>query len=254
MKPYKINLTPTRKAYKQIIEAFVNSVTDGTFKYGMRINNESELLKSTNVSRPTLREALRILEFLGLIKVAPRVGIHVRNPESINTYPSLVYSMLFDKTTDYELFEFRSALIIASTLDAAKFRTGDDLKALSDNLKEMNDNIDADIEKFVEIDINFHNIITACAKNRVFVKMLNTIIILERSILINSYHYINKEKRINILKEHTKIFEHIRNKDEAGVREIISEHLIIGSQYVRNNPIECYLSSKETSDDDISFL
>ena len=63
MQPFEINLVPTKKAYIQIIESFLNAMTDDEYTYGMRLSNEADLLKAMNVSRPTLREALRIMDF-----------------------------------------------------------------------------------------------------------------------------------------------------------------------------------------------
>ena len=64
------------------------------------------------VSRPTLREALRVLEFLGIATVAPRRGILINQPRDSEGYLPLLSVLLFERITDRELFELRQALQI----------------------------------------------------------------------------------------------------------------------------------------------
>ena len=60
------------KAYLLIVEKIVSLVARGELKYGEQLYTENDLMATLNVSRPTLREALRVLEFLGVVSVSPR--------------------------------------------------------------------------------------------------------------------------------------------------------------------------------------
>ena len=64
-----IKVRQKKKAFKQIIEAILVMVADGTLNYGSSLYNEEELCQILGVSRPTLREALRVMELLGMVTV-----------------------------------------------------------------------------------------------------------------------------------------------------------------------------------------
>ena len=72
-------ITPIKspKAYLVIVEKIVGLVASGQLKYGEHLYTEKDLMETLNVSRPTLREALRVLEFLGIVSVSPRKGIKI---------------------------------------------------------------------------------------------------------------------------------------------------------------------------------
>ena len=53
------------KAYLRIVDVVIRMIAEGKVEYQDRFYTEQELMTMLGVSRPTLREALRVLEFLG---------------------------------------------------------------------------------------------------------------------------------------------------------------------------------------------
>jgi GntR family transcriptional repressor for pyruvate dehydrogenase complex len=64
----------TLKASELAALDLVQDIVDGGLKAGDALPQESELSTQYGVSRPSLREALRLLQFLGLIRVRPGPG------------------------------------------------------------------------------------------------------------------------------------------------------------------------------------
>ena len=87
------------KAYLLIVAKIVSLVANGELSYGEHLYTEKDLMNMLGVSRPTLREALRVLEFLGVVTVSPRKGIAIQQPDISNGYMSLIFILMFDKTT-----------------------------------------------------------------------------------------------------------------------------------------------------------
>ncbi|MBC8343823.1 MAG: FadR family transcriptional regulator, partial [Bacteroidetes bacterium] len=54
-----------KKMYYSIIVSIIDMIKEGTLQYGQKLYREDELVAMLQVSRPTFREALRVLEFLG---------------------------------------------------------------------------------------------------------------------------------------------------------------------------------------------
>jgi len=81
-------LEPIQKNVKisqKIVEQIKDIIFSGKLQPGDRLPTEKELAERLNVSRPTLREALTVLEAIGLIEVRPREGSIIKSvvPQSI---------------------------------------------------------------------------------------------------------------------------------------------------------------------------
>ena len=68
------------KAYLRIVDVVMDLIARGEVGYDDHFYTEQELMAMLGVSRPTLREALRVLEFLGIATVTPHKGISISRP------------------------------------------------------------------------------------------------------------------------------------------------------------------------------
>jgi GntR family transcriptional regulator len=67
--------------YLQLSRLVERQISDGVFAVGDRLPGESELCRSFALARSTVRETLRNLEYRGRIKMVPRRGAYVIDPE-----------------------------------------------------------------------------------------------------------------------------------------------------------------------------
>jgi DNA-binding GntR family transcriptional regulator len=105
----------------QIADQMADSIVEGRFSPGSRLR-ETELALSFAVSRATIREALRLLEQRGLVKIQPQRGAHV--------------TQLSAKELD-DLFEVRASLLATGSRLAAGRCTEANAKALRDYLGRL---------------------------------------------------------------------------------------------------------------------
>src|SRR5215475_5219312 len=70
---------PTRTIAQEIAGQLIRSVVDGHFKPGDKLPSESELCESFNIGRNALREALKALSLIGLIREERGRGTYVRD-------------------------------------------------------------------------------------------------------------------------------------------------------------------------------
>jgi len=105
----------------QLLHQLRTAITEGVFKPGDRLV-ERELCDQFNVSRPTLREALRQLEAEGLLDIVPNRGPSVRV-----------------MTTDevLELWEIRLAIESVAVKRFATHGTAEDIQQLEDSLADF---------------------------------------------------------------------------------------------------------------------
>ena len=98
------------KAYLRFVHTIVQEIADGKLAYDEKFYSEQELSDKFHMSIPTLREALRVLEFMGIITVKPHRGIHIHHPEDSGGYPVMRYILDFESPSQQELQELHTAL------------------------------------------------------------------------------------------------------------------------------------------------
>lgn len=214
----KIDIKPVKnkKAYFQIIETFIHLIIDNQLEYGERLYNEAELMGILDVSRPTLREALRVMEFLGIV---------ISDPKNNNYYLPLTYILAFEKTSNTDLFELRMSIELEMVGLAALRGTDADfaeLKRVSDELINLPR---GDIKNFTRLDQLFHMTILNCAKNELCSKLMNTLNALIYEQLEQIHLALTNDDRNNTIEKHDAIYKALISRNEELSRKAMRDHL-----------------------------
>ncbi len=161
-----IGLAPLEKhrLSDRIVDRITELIRDGAYAVGARLPSERELARSFEVSRPLVREALRIVESFGLIAVRPGIGaIVTRNgPETANVagyfcqHPIEVLAML----------DVREILLTRMAALAADRITEDELRTLRELYREqIAVAADEGIERIARLDQQFHDCVYRAARS-----------------------------------------------------------------------------------------
>ncbi|NWG75607.1 MAG: FadR family transcriptional regulator, partial [Rubrivivax sp.] len=129
MQPFE-PVQPYRMA-KQIVSRIYNMILDGEIPAGGRLPSERTLADRFNVSRPTLRVAIHVLEALGLVRVRPGGGTYVsKNPVALS---SQILEHLLQRDGDllFELIAVRVEFETRNAELAARNATADDVRDLA---------------------------------------------------------------------------------------------------------------------------
>lgn len=161
---------PVRKqrAFESVLEQVESRILDGRLRPGDRLPNERALSQSLDISRPSLREALRVLEAMDIITV--RTGIGAAGGSTINDAPGAMVSRLLrlyvalGHFTVTDVVDTRRALERRTVREAATARTTEQLGRLHDLITDMDRNAD-DPERYFDIDSKFHVAIAEAAGN-----------------------------------------------------------------------------------------
>lgn len=225
MDNFKIDPIKNKKTYLTIVETFIRLIAEGKFQYGEKLYNEVELVELFNVSRPTLREALRVMEFLGIVTVAPRKGIRIQKPENIESYMPLVYILMFEQTSKKDLFTLRRAIQIDMVQIAAQKNNIAEIAKLKTIIKTTEDNLECDNKDFASLDFDFHIQIVKCAENTLSYKLMETLGIVMKNQLLSAVEKLTLEDRKKTLNYHRRICELIAENDSEGARKVMIDHL-----------------------------
>ncbi len=220
--------TPVDKIIRQIRD----SISSGQLKPGDRLPSERLLSEKLGVGRSHLREAIRKLEFYGILKTRPQSGTFVAGL-GIPALEGLITDMLGLQGRDFKsLVETRVILETNLAQLAALNRTEKDIQdiriALSAHEEKIKLNKDA-----VEEDFLFHLKIAEASKNSVL-KSLMLIITPDIMQYFKKHNVCGGGRSSEAVDQHYVLLEHITNRDAVAAGETIKQHLADITDYVKN--------------------
>lgn len=158
-----------RRLYQQVAEQIERLIENGTFKPGDQLPAEIELSKRFAVSRPTIREAMIVLETAGLIEVLNGHGTFVRPPEIARRRPAA--RSVDEGPGPYEQFEARELVECEVAARAAERATPEVIAELEELIRQMEVNYPrnklADVEGF-----RFHVMLAKASGNSIFASLV----------------------------------------------------------------------------------
>ena len=206
-------LQPIRlDAYKPLREivsdALRQAIRDGILPPGERLM-EIPLAEELGVSRTPIREAIRILEQEGFIVMIPRRGTYVADMS------------LKDVT---EVFELRSILEELAAELAAERITNQEIEALEQHLVEIGNYMnEKNLDKVVQADILFHEILYKASRNDRLVEMIHNL--REQTLRFRTLSMSQTGRLAKTWDEHRQLVEAISDRDVERARQIARIHM-----------------------------
>ncbi|PSL91815.1 FadR/GntR family transcriptional regulator [Pseudomonas sp. R9.37] len=149
-----------RSLVDQALEQLRRRITEGKWAIGERLPTEPELSAELGISRNTVREAMRVLAFSGLIDIRQGDGSYLRSM----TDPLGAMRALSHCTLE-QAQETRQILEVEAIGLAAVRRTEADLSAMRDALKASAELYHGDLEAYISADLVFHKHLVDAAHN-----------------------------------------------------------------------------------------
>jgi GntR family transcriptional repressor for pyruvate dehydrogenase complex len=157
---------------QQIYWAIVNWISANGARPGDRLPHEAELAEQFRVSRPTMREAIRVLEYSGLVEVrrGRTGGLFVGAGGIPQVVSALRAFLLFDRSSLRDLFHSREVLEVELARLAATRATAADREAMLSAIRQMESASAA--EAVVSANTAFHLAVADAAGNTVLRAMM----------------------------------------------------------------------------------
>lgn len=176
---------------------------------------ESDLAEEFDVSRSTIREALRILEHEELVMNKARKGTYVAT---------------FSKHDVEEIIELRTLLETEAFMQALPHLEEQHFKTLNQMTEQMK--VKADEENWndlFDLDMQFHGYIVHLCSNSRIIKIYNSLQIQIRTYLVHLDQYYSSFQSFH--KEHVDLLAALLTKDSEIVKEKVKNHIT----YVEEN-------------------
>lgn len=205
-----------------IIRKFKDFLINKTFTPGCKLPSELELTRKLGISRTPVREAIKVLEALGVLAIKRGDGTYVNRSITPNAIQTLVFNLILEQGTPSELIELRLFFETAYTELATIKRTEQDLQTIRHSLERMGKlvtNEPHDPKSLLDEDLFFHLSVLNAAHNKLVYEIGKVIMDLF-SATIGITHE-KKEVSREAYKNHQKIYECILKQDLEEIRSVI---------------------------------
>lgn len=224
---------------QKVIEQIKYMLYEDQLKKGDKLPSERQMAESLEISRSSVREALKELEIMGLIESRPGEGNFIKENFEDILFQPFSTMFLIKESNPYEILELRKAIEKGSSALAASRISEKELEEIKNILDEARTCEDED--KLTEYDVVFHYKIAQASNNFLLQSILNTISTLIEKFISNVRKNILVEKthKERIIEQHDAIYLALKAHDVSLAEKAMEEHL----NYV-NAQMEKHMNTK----------
>ncbi len=208
-------------------------IISGEFKPGDRLPPEREIASQMGISRSIVNSGLIELASKGFVAVKPRRGTVVIDFRNEGT-PQILSSIMnynegkLDVELFYSMMDTRMLIEVESAKLAAVKRSSDDLIALENLIKEIENSVIPTIDNIVNFNYFFHHKLIAASGNIVFSMIFKSFEPVCKN-LIRMY-FQEEDFRIKSIEQHKRLYDSISDKDVEKSAKIMKEILVTGKK------------------------
>jgi DNA-binding FadR family transcriptional regulator len=220
---------PTRELHANVLAALGSRIVSGDLAPGAVLTLDG-ICVEYGVSRSVAREAIRVLESMGLVSSRRRVGITIRPRDSWNVFDPLVIRWRLDGSDRTEqlllLSELRRGIEPVAAALAAQRATADQCRTLAGAVSDLVvHGQTGDLDAYLEADTLFHRTLLEASGN----EMLRSLGGVVAEVLAGRTHHgmMPTSPEPKAIALHDRVASAVRLRDPAGaetaMREIIAE-------------------------------
>ena len=233
-----VNKIRQKTVVEQVMAQIKELIASGEYKPGDKIPTELEMAETFGVGRSSIREAVKIFNYLGVLQSKAAKGTYVQERSHIST-EALTWSLLLGNDEMEEMIDLRGAIELWSILSLTQKiseklpEAMDVLKNLAKIVQDMQTSIERnETGNLIELDFLFHQIIIEAQDNPQFHSLYHTL----RSFLFEEIRKSQEDYQDPelIIEEHNKIVQAISSGNQETVRAIYTGHIENIKQRIQN--------------------
>ena len=205
----------------KLLASFKGLISDGTFVPGCKLPPERELARRFGVNRSSLRQALKVLQLMGVLSQRVGDGTYLSNDAANVLREPIEFLILMGDISDEELFDARMIVESELAARAAERATVQDLRTLQRAIDDME--ASTSDEARIEADLAFHEAIFEASGNRVC-RLIFTVI--HRAILLSMSKIVRRATVRRPLSYHQAIYTAIYERKADEARRQMTDHLL----------------------------
>ena len=208
-----------------VTEQLKEKIITGVYKAGEKLPNEAALCETFGVSRITIREALKKLNMMGILDIRQGKGTFVKQVD-LSLFMKPLYQLINFEDVDIEtIYSARKYLETGTASLAAKKRTDEELKHLTEILQSLKESIETENLIAVEyLDSEFHLEVARAARNPILYACLEAVEEINKTCLKRFSKYLTVLD--DCYGEHYRIFDAIRKQDVEEAARAMVDHTL----------------------------
>jgi DNA-binding FadR family transcriptional regulator len=217
-------------AYRLVYDAIEEQIMSGRLRVGDPLPPELQLAGQFGVNRSTVREGIRLLEQSGLVERDGGKRPRISSPHFLDLASSASRALILHSVTFRELWDASMIIEPAIAEKAARDINAEMLAAADASLEQMRVAVDAidageeaDVDAFVRLDRDFHEILAQAAGNRVLALAHEPV----TSLFIPAGRLILPKLKTyrRVLDAHRYILDCVKARDAAGAMTWMRKHM-----------------------------
>ena len=218
----------SEKLSNAVVRQIEELILRGILRPGERLPAERELAERLNVSRPSLREAIGLLQEKGLLSAKPGAGVYVADVLGSAFSPALVQLFARHDEAVFDYLSFRRDLEGLAAERATQLATETDLQvvqAVIDKMQAAQNKRNPEEEAL--LDAEFHMSIIEASHNVVMLHMMRSMYELLRNGVFYNRQVMFRQRttRSLLLDQHKTINAALQTRDGTKARQAVEEHL-----------------------------
>jgi GntR family transcriptional repressor for pyruvate dehydrogenase complex len=232
MRDFMFTPVKNTKVYEQVIEQIKEMIVSGKLKKGDKLPPERELVEQLQVSRTSIREAIRALQIIGLVECKQGGGNFIRESFENSLFEPLSIMFVLQNSRPEEILELRKIVEVETAALAAEKIEEKELQEIQSILEQMRESDDE--EKNTLLDKELHYKIAHASRNFLVVNVLSAISSLVDSFIKDAREMILKqnENKEVLLYHHENIYHALLEHDKGKAAKAMRKHLDFITKYL----------------------
>jgi GntR family transcriptional repressor for pyruvate dehydrogenase complex len=211
---------------ERIIQTFEHALVQGELNPGQRLPSESELTEQLGVGRTALREAMKMLEALGVVRIQQGDGTYIADSPSPTLLNPLIFAILLEAETGIEFLELRLLVQAGYCQLAARKASTEDWEQIEEAAQAWEAcarQPDRDVDRLTQLDLDFHFAILEATHNPLVIRIGRTI---EELFLTWIHTTLSKIEGLEWgIEGHRNILQALREGDCGTIYKVVAESL-----------------------------
>ena len=216
---------------ESVVQSVINCLTDAMrnkeLKPGDRIPSEPDLALSMGVARSSVREAIKILSYLGVLESKRSEGTFVCDGFKESMIDPMIYGIILNQDSFENLMELREMTetgIMRLAILKYDESEGKALELLLEQMKAVIHSGENSVDNFFQVDNEFHDMISQMGKNPLADKISRVVRTLTYSMRYETVAtMINSGRGEELLAAHSRLCETLKNRSLNNLQETVRD-------------------------------
>lgn len=212
---------------QSIVDQILDSISSGAYAPGDVFLSERVLAEQFQVGRGSVREALRVLEFAGVVEIKVGTGTHLTDDALSKVNLMRAHAAAVGDKSPLDIMVTRMCLEPTSARLASRMHRAVDLKKMREALDEHTALVEKGMDP-MEPDVAFHRAMAAASYNTVLSTMIDQLVQMMRESTWSELKWRTRSAQGHMMRrlgEHEEIFAAIQARDGDAAAEATTRHL-----------------------------